>query len=92
MNSIFWSTVGKRLLRVLRSRRVLLAVAGLVVSLLVVWLPELEAVQDELMTLIVTVLLAVIGNDSFREPLLPSDEPALDETSDQAAMMQDEWS
>ena len=60
MRDGFW----QRLLIVLRSRRVLGALAGVLVTVIVMWVPELEAVQDELMTVIMSVLLVGLGGAS----------------------------
>ncbi len=60
MNVRFWS----RLLHILRSRRVLASLTGVLVTVMVMWVPELEAVQDELMTVIMSVLLVGLGGAS----------------------------
>ena len=54
-------------LRVLRSRRVLVALAVLMVGLLTLLIPELQAVHDQLVVLIVTLALMLIGGVSIDE-------------------------
>ena len=48
-------------LMALKSRRVIVALAALIVGLLTLAVPELETVRAELLTLVVTLALAVIG-------------------------------
>ncbi|RMG80181.1 MAG: hypothetical protein D6712_18470 [Chloroflexi bacterium] len=55
------------LLLALRSRRVLVALVGLALGLLTALVPELAAVRDELLTLIVTLALALIGGYSLED-------------------------
>lgn len=45
----------------LKSRRVIVALAALIVGLLTLALPELQPVRSELLTLVITLALAVIG-------------------------------
>lgn len=45
----------------LKSRRVIVALAALVVGLLTIAVPELQAVHGEILSLIITLALAVIG-------------------------------
>lgn len=55
------------LLLILKSRRVLVALCALLIGLLTVALPELRAVQGELLTLLITLALAVIGGYSLED-------------------------
>lgn len=55
------------LLLALRSRRVLVALAALLAGLLVAALPELAAVRAELLTLLITLALALIGGYSVED-------------------------
>lgn len=59
------------LLLALKSRRVLVAIATLIIGLLTLAVPELEVVQGEILTLLITLALAVIGGytveDAARE-------------------------
>jgi hypothetical protein len=55
------------LLLVLRSRRVLIALAALLVGMLVMWIPVLGAVQGELLTLVTALALALIGGLSLED-------------------------
>jgi hypothetical protein len=45
----------------LKSRRVIVALAALIVGLLTLAVPELQPVRSELLTLVITLALAVIG-------------------------------
>ena len=45
----------------LKSRRVVVALSALIVGLLVLAVPELQPVRGELLTLVITLSLAVIG-------------------------------
>jgi len=56
-----------RLLRALKSRQVLIALSAVIVGLLVMALPELEAVRGELLTLVVSLALALIGGYSLSD-------------------------
>ena len=49
------------MLLTLKSRRVVVALSTLVVGLLVLAVPELQAVRGELLTLVITLSLALIG-------------------------------
>jgi hypothetical protein len=51
----------------LQSRRVLIAIAALLVGLLVMAFPELQAVRGELLTLVITLSLALIGGYSVED-------------------------
>lgn len=55
------------LLLALKSRRVLVAVAALLVGIITLAVPELEAVRGELLTLLITLALAVIGGYSIED-------------------------
>lgn len=55
------------LLRALKTRQVLIALSAVVVGLLVMALPELEAVRGELLTLVISLALALIGGYSLRD-------------------------
>jgi hypothetical protein len=49
------------LLLALKSRRVVIALSALIVGVLVLAVPELDSVRAELLTLVVTLSLALIG-------------------------------
>lgn len=49
------------ILIVLKSRRMIIALSALLVSLIVMAVPELEPVRSDLLTLVITLALAVIG-------------------------------
>lgn len=51
----------------LKSRRVLVALVTLLVGVVVLAVPELAAVQDEILVLLVTLALAVIGGYSVED-------------------------
>ena len=55
------------LLLALKSRRVLIALCVLVVGLLTLAIPDLRPVHGELMTLLITLALAVIGGYSLED-------------------------
>ena len=55
------------LLMVIRSRRVIIALAGLLVGLLVLALPDLAEVQQELLMLVITLSMALIGGYSIED-------------------------
>lgn len=55
------------LLLALKSRRVIVALCALLVGLLALALPEIESVRGELLTLIVTLALAVIGGYTIED-------------------------
>jgi uncharacterized membrane-anchored protein len=72
------------LLLALTSRRVLIALAALLVGLAVAWIPALAAVQGELLTLVTALALALIGGLSLedaaragRSTQLPADRETL---------------
>jgi hypothetical protein len=60
-------TAKENLVSVLQSRRVLTALAAMLVGVITLLVPQLQAVQDELLILIVTVSLALIGGFSMDE-------------------------
>ena len=51
----------------LKSRRVIVALCALLVGLLALAVPELQSVRGELLTLIITMALAVIGGYSIED-------------------------
>ena len=55
------------LLLVLKSRRVVVAFASLLVGLLILAVPTLEAVRAELLALVIALGLAIIGGYSMEE-------------------------
>ncbi len=55
------------LLLALKSRRVLVALCALVVGLLTLAIPDLKSVHGELMTLLITLALAIIGGYSLED-------------------------
>jgi len=57
----------ERLVQALTSRRVVVAGAALIVGILTLYIPELESVRDELLILIVTLSLMLIGGFSLDE-------------------------
>ena len=61
------SPVTHRLLKALKSRQMIIAMSTLVVGLLVLAVPDLKPIREELLTLIVTLALAVIGSYAFQE-------------------------
>jgi hypothetical protein len=69
------------LLLALKSRRVIVALCALIVGLLVIAVPELEAVRTELLTLLITLALAVIAGYSVEDAAGAARrrDPALDE-------------
>lgn len=54
-------------LSLLRSRKVIVAVVSLLVSLLVSIVPELEVVRGELIIFVATIALAVIGGIAYED-------------------------
>lgn len=69
------------LLLALKSRRVIVALCALAVGLLVAVVPELEAVRGELLTLLITLALAVIAGYSVEDAACAARrrDPLLDE-------------
>jgi hypothetical protein len=55
------------LLLVLKSRRVIIALSALVVGILMMAVPDLQPVRGELLTLVVTLALALIGGYSVED-------------------------
>jgi len=55
------------LLLALKSRRVIVALVALFVGLLTLAIPELQAVRGELLTLLITLALAIIGGYSLED-------------------------
>jgi hypothetical protein len=55
------------LLLALKSRRVLVALCTLVIGVLVMAVPEIQPVRGELLTLLITLALAVIGGYSLED-------------------------
>lgn len=55
------------LLLALKSRRVLIALSALVVGLLTLAIPDLKSVHNELLTLLITLTLAIIGGYSLED-------------------------
>lgn len=55
------------LLLALKSRRVIVALVALIVGLLALAVPEIQAVRGEVLTLLVTLALAVIGGYSIED-------------------------
>jgi hypothetical protein len=55
------------LLLALKSRRVVVALSALLVGLLVIAIPELQPVRGEILTLVITLALAVIGGYSIED-------------------------
>lgn len=55
------------ILLALKSRRVIIALAALVVGLLTLAVPEVQPVRGEILTLVITLALAVIGGYSIED-------------------------
>ena len=73
------------LLLILKSRRVLVALSALLVGLLTLALPDLRPIHTELLTLLITLALAVIGGYSLEDAARAGREtksPAPDELRD----------
>jgi hypothetical protein len=60
----------------LKSRRVLIALCGLIVSALVLAVPELAALRVELLSLLTAVVLALIGGLSWEDAVVAGREKA----------------
>lgn len=82
----------------LKSRRVVIAVMTLLVGLLVMAVPELAAVQTEVLTLLITLALALIGGYSIedaaiaarqREPI-PADDTLREQVREVVESLLDE--
>jgi hypothetical protein len=61
------SQTSYRFLRVLKSRQMVIAVSTLIVGLLVLVVPDLKPIREELLTLIITLALAVIGRYTVQD-------------------------
>ena len=55
------------LLLLLKSRRVMLSVINLVIVGLIMWIPELETLQTELLTILTAVYLALVTGISWED-------------------------
>jgi len=64
------------ILLALKSRRVIVALVTLLVGVLLLAVPELNAVQGELLTLLLTLALTVIGGYSLEDAVRASREVA----------------
>ena len=62
-----WPTVKERLVGVFLSRRVITALAAVLVGVITLLVPQVQPIRDELLILIVTVSLALIGGFSLDE-------------------------
>jgi hypothetical protein len=51
----------------LKSRRVIIALSALIVGLLALAIPEVQSVRSEILTLVITLALAVIGGYSIED-------------------------
>lgn len=60
------------IMMVLRSRRVIIAIVSLIVGLLVLYVPQLEALHEELIILLVSLTLALIGGLSLEDAVIAS--------------------
>ena len=58
------------ILLILKSRRVLIALASLMVGLLVMSVPQLEALHSELLVLVISLALALIGGLSVEDAVI----------------------
>lgn len=65
------------LLMALKSRRVLIASVTLLVGIITLAIPELEVVRDELLTLLITVSLVMIGGYSIKDAAFAARENRL---------------
>ena len=61
-------TVKERLVSVFLSRRVITALAAVLVGVITLLVPQVQAIRDELLIRIVPVSLALIGGSSLDEP------------------------
>jgi hypothetical protein len=59
--------MGERLGRALRSRKVIVSAATLLVSILVLAVPELEGLREEILTLLVALGLVLIGGNGLAD-------------------------
>jgi hypothetical protein len=75
--------VGKRFRRALRNKRVQMALATLLVAIIVNLMPNLSSVQNEMLALILTLLLAFFGDYTVRDAARIGQEHGLnDDESD----------
>src|SRR3712207_514181 len=77
------------LLLALKSRRVIIALAALLVGLLVAAVPDLGAVRDELLTLIAALALALIGGYSVEDAARAGRERAAAPPDDLRSLVQE---
>ncbi|MDL1884955.1 hypothetical protein FBR01_15060 [Anaerolineae bacterium CFX8] len=77
------------LLLALRSRRVMVALSALLVGALTLALPELAAVRGELLTLVITLALAVIGGYSVEDAARAGRERAAQPPEDLRELIKD---
>jgi hypothetical protein len=61
------SRLADRLLKALKSRQVLMTLSALLVALLVLAVPELAAVRGELLMLVITLALVLLGGYRFKD-------------------------
>ena len=66
------------LLMILKSRRVLIAVSSLIVGLLVMAVPQLEALHQEVLILLVSLSLTLIGGLSVEDAVVASKQVPLE--------------
>ncbi len=66
------------LLMILKSRRVLIAIASLIVGMIVMTIPQLEALHDELLILVISITLSLIGGLSVEDAVLASKQVPLE--------------
>lgn len=68
------------LLMILKSRRVLIAIASLIVALIVMTVPELESLHNELLILVISLSLSLIGGLSLEDAVFAAKQtPVKDE-------------
>ena len=77
------------LLLALKSRRVLVALCALVVGLLTLAIPDLKSVHGELMTLLITLALAIIGGYSLEDAARAGRERATQPTEELRDLIKD---
>ncbi|MBL8119621.1 MAG: hypothetical protein JNJ78_18975 [Anaerolineae bacterium] len=77
------------LLLALKSRRVLVALCALVVGLLTLAVPEVQPVRGEILTLLITLTLAVIGGYSLEDAARAGRERAAQSTDDLRQLVKD---
>jgi len=75
------------LLLALKSRRVLIAMSALVVSILIGLLPGLATVHEELLTVVIALALALIGGYSLEDAALAARRAASQQPSPQTEHM-----